>query len=185
MNENQELNRNELIELIRSCFPVDPVPEEVVADQSDVLNGKSGTCETVLAAKAFAGKKWPEITYSYLEGKFNGYPHEIFFFLNDKSFLYYFPAYLLMGFDETESDPYDGEEAVESVCWFLSEKYSQRYAVNLSSDQSTVIAKCLKYFSRHYRHRWPRDYAMEAYEKGYWRQFDPAPPDQKITPAKP
>ena len=157
----------------------------------------------------FAGRSWQDINLNSLITERVGDSTAYLSFMTREGFAYFLPGYMIM---VLRDDPKEMGNFIDSLMWHLShpdsllkkgeEKtwmydYGLKEITELTSlltpPQKRVVAEFLRHQITHWgRREMPNglenEDARKAYD-GYWRQFDPAPPDPKTanapTPAKP
>jgi len=167
----------DLASLIKSAFPLHPVPTHVV-DNQEMHQKAALSSEYGQILSIFLGKSWAEITYQQVwDGYSGGTPGVAFYLLSCEALRYYLPAWMMMCIEDVSpegSDALDpllgllkrgGEWAIGSV-----EDFDKTFGA-LTISQKAAVAAFLKYADFAFPSVYPSGFASMAYTS-YWHQFD-------------
>lgn len=168
----------ELITLIRSTFPSEPLPTIVVT-------ASDGTDEAILARKMLSGHNWHSLSFADMAPHWEGANvADALTFLTPEAFRYYLPAFMLLALEEGK------QKTVESINSLINNlgglmngpipDYKLSVLQGFSVAQKQTIAIFIKCTKELYKGLLIGDPLGELLTK-YWGQY--LPPGVKGEPA--
>lgn len=164
------MTKDDIIQRIKSDFPLLPLPETVVASLG-------GGFEPELIQDYFQGKDWLEIARDGLRG-YEGPTDGCLFFMTPNAFCYYLPAYLLMFLESY--DPFGHSTMYDATFYSLTVHETEKAEClerdwrlacfeRLNLQQKQDIANYLEYEDRVHGEESGND-AKKALDS-FWYQF--------------